>query len=262
MKDFKKYPLGRIESPKDERDYSLRRFMLNKPSGGKKKEKNWDFPLEALDQMETSHCVGFSAANWGINSPINTPFANADGHRFYYECKEIEGEPNAENGAYLRSIGKVLKNNRHLEAYAFAHDMETIRWWLLNKGPLIVGTIWKEGMYTPDENNLIYATGATLGGHAYLLNEWREDGYIGIQNSWGPEWGINGKAYISKEDFADIFSYGGEALAAVEIPYIPSPAEVRKEKIKTFFKKLFAPLRRLFKCRETKDDENGERKLG
>lgn len=163
------------------------------------------------------NCVGFSGASWGINLPVNTLFTNEDGHRMYYECKIIEGEPEQENGAYVRSIAKVLKNNGRLEAYAFAPDMATIRWWLLNKGPVIAGTIWTQSMFTPDENNIITIDANVVGGHAYLLNEWREDGYIGIQNSWGKDWGDNGKAYIHYLDFEKIFKYGGEAMAAVEL---------------------------------------------
>lgn len=187
------------------------------------------------------NCVGFSAASWGINSPTNTEFANADGHRFYYECKVVEGQPGEENGAYIRSIGKVLKANKHLEAYAFAPDINTIKYWLLYKGPIIAGTIWKEGMFTPDENNVIHPTGSSMGGHAYLLNEWRADDYIGIQNSWGESWGKNGKAYISKEDFEVIFAQGGEALAAVEIVKCPQEAEETEKKcwLVEFFKKFF-----------------------
>jgi len=193
------------------------------------------------DGIGVHNCVGFSAADWGINLPTNTNFTNDDGHRFYYECKVIEGEPNEENGAYIRSIGKVLKANGHLEAYAFAPDINTIKYWLLYKGPIIAGTIWTEGMFTPDENNVIHPTGSSMGGHAYLLNEWRVDDYIGIQNSWGESWGKNGKAYISKEDFEVIFAQGGEALAAVEIVKCPQEVEETEKKcwLVEFFKKFF-----------------------
>jgi len=244
MTDIKKYPLGRKLSPFDSRDYNLRHFI---PQEAFEEEpitaRKWDFPSESLNQGDFPHCVGFSGASWGINSPINTVFANDDGHKMYYECKVVEGEPNEENGAYVRSIAKVLKSRGRLDVYAFAPDIATIRWWLLNKGPVITGTIWTQSMFTPDENNIITIDANVVGGHAYLLNEWREDGYIGIQNSWGKEWGDNGKAYIHFLDFEKLFKYGGEAMAGVELPTPIPNQETKKhwllELILDFFKSLF-----------------------
>lgn len=241
MDNLEQYPLGRNPSPYDERDYNLRAFIPIIKYEVELTERKWDFPeSEPLDQGDSPHCVGFSGASWGINLPCYTRFTNSDGHRMYYECKVVEGEPNEENGAYIRSIGKVLKANGHLEAYAFAPDMATIKYWLLYKGPIIAGTIWTEGMFNPDENDIVHPTGNTVGGHAYLLNEWTTNGYIGIQNSWGKQWGKDGKAYISVEDFEHIFLRGGEALAAVEI--VKEPQETVEEKkcwLVEFFKKIF-----------------------
>lgn len=240
MVESTQYPLGRNPSPYDIRDYDLRSFIPIRKYEVELTERAWVFPQEPLDQGDFPHCCGFGAADWGINEPSPTHFTNADGHRFYYECKVIEGEPNEENGAYVRSVGKVLKANAHLEAYAFAPDMATIKYWLLYKGPLIVGTIWTEGMFNPDENDLIHPTGETVGGHCYLINEWKSNGYIGIQNSWGAQWGKDGKAYISEEDFGNLFSRGGEALAAIEIVK-PPQQEVKKECwLVKFFREVFS----------------------
>jgi hypothetical protein len=72
-------------------------------------------------------------------------------------------------------------------------------------------------MMKPDACGRLDIAGYILGGHAYLINEWRKDNHIGIKNSWGPDWGIDGKAYMTVEDFKALFCYGGEALAAVEL---------------------------------------------
>jgi hypothetical protein len=104
--------------------------------------------------------------------------------------------------------------------------MASIKWWILNKGPLIAGTIWTNDMFIPDSDNLIHPTGTVAGGHAYLLNEWTLDNRIGIQNSWDDQWGKKGKAYITAAEFEKIFKYNGEAMAAVELPLdgtIPAP---------------------------------------
>jgi len=212
------YYLGRKKSPFDERDYNLRDYI---EKGGLLreviKEKVWEFPSSPLNQEKTNHCVGFSMANFGINYPVFTPYKNSDGHDFYYKCKVIDGEPKSEDGSYIRSAAKVLREMKKIDSYAFAPDMSIIKYWILNRSPMIVGTVWTEEMFAPNQDNVIGIGGAIAGGHAYLLNEWRSDNYIGIQNSWGEYWGKNGKAYISAENFEKLFKYDGEAMAAVEI---------------------------------------------
>jgi hypothetical protein len=206
---------GRIPSSIDERDWDLGDFIT--PTFRVAREAKWDFPCVPLDQENTSHCVGFSMAHFGINLPTWTAYSKQDAHQLYYKCKEVDGDPGAENGTTIRSAARVLQDIGAIDNYAFARDINSIRWWLLNKGPLIVGTMWTEGMMTPDKQGLLDIHGFVLGGHAYLINEWRKDGLLGIKNSWGPRWGENGKAYITVDDFEKLFNYGGEALAAVEL---------------------------------------------
>ena len=243
--EFEQYGMGRKPSPFDKNDYKLENYILKQKDlegiMDKKLSKKWDFPKEKpLNQKDTPHCVGFSMASFGINSPVNSMYDNEKGHDFYYLCKIVDGEPGEENGSYIRSAGKVLKDVGRIDVYAFAFSMESIKWWLINKGPLISGTIWTLGMMTPDENNIVRPTGSVVGGHAVLLNEWTEDNYIGIQNSWGEGWGDNGKAYISAEDFETLFNYDGEVMTTVELPL-----EIKKEK--TFLEKIIDFILQLFK---------------
>lgn len=211
-----KRQFGRNVSPFDSRDFNLRSFAT-KGIGPSVNERKWAFPQEPLDQGETPHCVGFSMANFGINLPVFTPYTNEAGHKFYYKCKVVDGNPGDEDGSTIRSAAKVLKNDGIINAYAFAYDLAMIKWWVLNRGPVIVGTTWTSDMMIPDADNMIYPTGARLGGHAYLINEWTKNQLIGIQNSWGNDWGIHGKAYILASDFEKLFKYDGEAMAAVEL---------------------------------------------
>jgi hypothetical protein len=217
--------LGRIKSPFDVRDYNLKTFIPRGVPAEVILEKNWEFPFTPLNQGETNHCTGYSIADFGINYPTNTYYTNADGDRFYYLCKEVDGEPKNEDGSTIRSVAKTMINAHMIDAYAFAPDMVSIKWWLLNKGPIIVGTTWTEDMFNPDDSYVIKPNGSVVGGHAYLLNEWRIDNFIGIQNSWGADWGNNGKAYISASDFEKLFVYDGEAMTAVEATSENPPVE-------------------------------------
>ena len=209
--------LGRVKSTFDENDFNLKDFIPASAPISLVKESKWEFPHDSLDQGDTPHCTGFSRASYGINYPVHVDYTDADGHRFYYQNKIIDGQPNAENGSSIRSIAKALKADNRIEAYAFAPDMALVKWWLLNRGPMIAGTIWLSGMFEPKPDNTLSIEGDIVGGHAYLLNEWRIDNYIGIQNSWGKSWGLNGKAYISAVDFEKLFNYNGEVMAAVEL---------------------------------------------
>lgn len=226
------FRFGRIPSKFDARDWNLRNFI---PLGAKLSLEgvgsvSWLYPSMALEQGDTNHCGGFSMANFGINEPTHTPQNNEDGHNFYYICKEIDEQPLNEDGTSMRSVAKALQQLGRVENYAFAYDLASIKWWLLNRGPLLVGTIWTTDMLIPNSNNIVTIGGGIEGGHAYLINEWREDDYIGIQNSWGERWGINGKAYISALNFEKILKVGGEAVTAVEIEEIVLEEEESESK--------------------------------
>jgi len=217
MENVKQYPKGRNESPPDARDWNLQNFAdVGIVAEVPVTSRHHLFPGVSLDQGNFPHCVGFDAADFLINEPTNTPCTDEDGHRFYYMCKEFDGEPGQENGSNLRSAAKTLQTIGAINNYAFATDFETIKYWLLYKGPLMFGTIWLSGMNTPDETNTVYATGIPEGGHAWEGNGIDEE-YVYGQNSWGPDWGDNGAFRIPIADFIKIMSMGGEALAAVEI---------------------------------------------
>ena len=215
----KRHGMGRVPSPFDRRDFNLGAFI---PKAGLQltliRSKNWDFPApEALNQDETPHCVGFSMADFGINLPVYTKYTNEDGHKFYRLCKIEDKDPLGENGSNLRSAAKVLQNLKRIKGYAFASTLAQVKYWLLHKGPLIAGTFWTENMNYPNIDNILDIGGEIIGGHAYLLSEWTKDGFIGIQNSWGDNWGIKGKAYISAIEFEKIFRQGGEVVTSVEV---------------------------------------------
>ena len=215
--DTSMFGLGRNPSPVDPRDFKLSAFMpadLGDLSGS----MAWPFNSAPLDQEDWGHCVGFGGANFQINDPVQGACTNQDGHDLYYMCKAEDGEPFMENGSTVRSIAKVLQKVGRIKNYAFATTVDEITYWLLNHGPVIVGTWWTDGMCAPDADNVIHPDGQVRGGHCYLLNGKTAAGYYRIQNSWGTRWGVNSESRISIADFQSLFVSGGEALSAVELP--------------------------------------------
>lgn len=218
---FEQFGLGRYISPVDKRDYKLANYIPAELEdiniGGE-----WPYNHIPLNQGETPHCGGFGIANYGINTPVEDDFNDADGHHFYDLCKIIDGEPGEQNGTSIRSVAKVMRQIGMINSYAFAHSIEEILYWLIYKGPMVVGTAWTYDMFMPDSNNIVHPTGTIEGGHCYVINKKTvgspKNSLLRIQNSWNGFWGNeSGQAYISVPDFVSLFNDGGEVIAAIEI---------------------------------------------
>jgi hypothetical protein len=211
-----KHGFGRTPSPKDERDFKMAAAVhvleaLPRP------EKTWHSDL-VLNQGSTPHCVGFSWAGWGISTPVEDKWSNAEGHSIYAACKVLDGEPGEENGSSVRIGAKVMKQRSRIGTYFFASDVEEAADYVARFGPVVLGTDWYEGMSDPiHASGVMRPTGEVVGGHAYL---WIgvTAAYAIIRNSWGVDWGVAGESRIKLTDLQKVFSNQGEAAAATETP--------------------------------------------
>lgn len=195
-----------------------------------------------LDQGATGHCVGFAWSQWHNSPPVIGTYVNADGHNVYYECKVIDGQPLQENGSWTRSGAQAMKNRGRLDEYVFAGSVEEIIAWLLNHGPVAVGSDWDGPMFDPDVSGYLRPDGNSEGGHEWLLIGYDDGGidyvdtepYFVMQNSWGLNWGVQvvklpsenrlttilvpgGRAKITVREFKQLFARDGDAAAALEL---------------------------------------------
>lgn len=215
---------GRIENP-DERDALFPVSAVLPPANPFITEKYWWDGGWWGNQGNTYHCVAFSWMHWVEDGPVvqdgittNRPKPLFDTTAFYHECQIRDPFPGTNyNGTSVRTAAQVLQQLGVVKEYRWANNSEDMAQTILNLGPMVVGTKWTHDMAFPDRNGRIRPTGASMGGHAYLLNGVDyEKKLFRIKNSWGREWGKEGYAFISFEDFDYLLANGGEACIAFE----------------------------------------------
>jgi hypothetical protein len=180
-------------------------------------------PGPIMNQGRTDSCVGHAWKGLLTASPVRVPAATPPGPFDIYNAAQIVDEfpdtPPA-GGTSVRAGAKVLKSKGLIIDYRWAKNTTEVTQWLLSFGPMVVGTDWTAGMMRPNaRTGFIYPTGASQGGHAYLLvGVDTTRGLYRIVNSWGTAWGIGGVALIKIDDFGYLLSRNGEAVAAREQP--------------------------------------------
>jgi hypothetical protein len=173
-----------------------------------------------LNQGDLGACTGTSARAWLEARPVMTKIGDGPTWRAIYDrAQALDPFPGAEpqmSGSTVRAAFKALQEWGYIESYVWAESMETANTFLRQQGPLVFGTMWTQGMMSPDANNYIHATGNSVGGHAYLVYGFssRRNAYR-IRNSWG-NWGVNGSCWISAADLGMLFAKGGECAAAIQ----------------------------------------------
>jgi hypothetical protein len=89
----------------------------------------------------------------------------------------------------------------------------------LQKRPAVIGIDWTTGAYDA-YGGILDFQGPVVGGHCILVTGYtprhRKLGQAyRLRNSWGPSWGLNGSAYVAREQLESlIFERRGEAAFA------------------------------------------------
>lgn len=206
----------------DERDkkFSIKKHSLKSLKSSIASYINWQDTKWFGDQGETSQCVGYAWAHYLTNSPVKQ-FLPPDG--IYHLAQRFDqwaGE--GYEGTSVRAGAKVLKHLGYLSAYKWGSSIEQALL-ALQTSPIVLGINWYEGMMQTDSYGMITPSGEMLGGHAILVNGYNlELERFRLKNSWGQQWGISGRCYLSFADAKRLFTENGEVCLPVEsMPTIP-----------------------------------------
>jgi hypothetical protein len=176
-----------------------------------------------LDQRREGACVSFAQHHDAVASPARSYFPSvAVAERLamerYQEMKRIDPWPGEDyDGTSVLAGAKVMQSLGYFKEYRWAFSLDDVLRALSNEGPVILGTNWYEGMYDVDAEGYVHPTGEVVGGHSFLLSS-VSPGYkrVRIWNSWGADWGFNGRANLSFDSLEQLLHESGEALVPVD----------------------------------------------
>ena len=188
----------------------------------------WGHNEPVLDQGSLGSCTGNALAQW-----LNTDFARInprrsqppavltedDAVRLYSRATRLDAIPGqyppTDTGSSGLAVCKAGRALGYLSGYRWAFGF-TAMLMALQISPVIVGTHWYEGMFTPDADNILDTGGPLVGGHEYLiLGADTGSQLITMLNSWGPDWGRDGRAYIRFADFAMLLREQGDVSVPI-----------------------------------------------
>ena len=139
-----------------------------------------------------------------------------------------------DTGSSGLAVAKVLKSLGLISGYRHCTSLAAVLT-ALQDGPVIAGTAWHDSFDEPDADGVIALTERSLprGGHEYVLDEVDVRRHlIGLTNSWGESYGLDGRAYISWDDFATLLADDGDVTVLVPVdrpaPEPSPPADVEQ----------------------------------
>lgn len=184
-------------------------------------QKRWALPRAwQLDQGQTPQCVAYAGKHWELSQPVSSHKGDSGLYPgdLYLRCKAIDGYPN-EEGTDARTLLKVYQAMGKVGSYHwYDGSLEDVRLWLLTMGSCFLGAFWTESMFEPDINGMLTVDGDFQYGHEVLLIGYnRNYKLFELLNSWGPMYGVKGRAWIKEADLQRLLDANGDCVGAVEV---------------------------------------------
>lgn len=203
-----------------------------------------------LDQKAEGACVGFGWTAQALATPFVVNLKTLPGKapktpqpfaRYVYaSAQKIDEYPGESyEGTSVLAGAKVMEKHLAIASYSWAFSVDDIIDALIQKGPVVLGINWYEGMYEAP-NGVLSVTGDHVGGHCILAIGYTTSSpklggkpSVTLQNSWGKKWGINGLAEISVEDLNKLIMEQGEACIPSKTAYVKKLSIA--DKVKSLF---------------------------
>jgi hypothetical protein len=210
---------------------------------GYQAEQPWSHKriLPILDQGQVGSCTGETGIGILGTEPlysgatilaVQRAFGSLDqagAYNLYSAEESFDGDgpyPPNDNGSTGLTLAKVLQKNGCISAYKHTFSLDDA----LLAGqdyPLASGTYWYNSMFNPNPSTGVLTvdpSSGIAGGHEYEVVAYDPvRGLIEIPNSWGPNWGLNGRCYMQVEDWDGLLQQQGDVTILLPLSAVPQP---------------------------------------
>jgi len=206
---------------------------------------SWTRHIPILDQGNVGSCTGNALTGALGCDPLNAGLPaghpaldEAEALRIYSEAETIDGDgpyPPNDNGSSGLSVAQAAKADGLVSGYTHCLSLADVQAALM-AGPVLLGLNWYSSFDRPASSGLVaISKGAYVrGGHEVLARSLDTDNkLIGIDNSWGTGWGVNGSFTMSWATLDRLLHEQGDgtvpvpvaAPAPVPAPPVPESAD-------------------------------------
>ena len=220
---FSQFRLGR-HPHFDERS---RQFRVKVDHTAALKSQMWDRPAQPFNQGNVGSCTGNGCVGCLATAPYNhdgvgdnVVFNEQLALRVYGMATLLDPivgtYPPDDTGSTVLAAMKAAKKMGLIKGYEWCFGLQDVLQTLSHHGSVEVGVTWYEGFFNPDANGQIHLSGSVAGGHAFqLIGIDVEKKLVWAVNSWGHNWGKDGRFCMSWDLLDTLLKEGGEAVHVV-----------------------------------------------
>jgi len=200
-------------------DERSRSFPVMLAKGAIIKTHLWTRTVKPFNQGDLGSCTGNGAVGVVSTAPYQQKgirYTEALAKKVYSRATQddtiVGAWPPKDTGSTVLGAMKALKDLGLTKGYHWCFGLDDVLKTLSTLGPVEVGLNWYEGFDKPDAKGLVKIGGSVRGGHAFeLLGVDAEKKLVWAINSWGSDWGLEGRFAFSWKDLDRLLHENGEA---------------------------------------------------